>query len=78
MSISTKPETVAEFLKLADRAQFQRETGISVQLVTRAKSVGLFPAHWFWTVRDFCFRRGIDVPEHLFKGHPDASGRDAA
>ncbi|NSY36842.1 hypothetical protein [Leisingera sp. ANG59] len=78
MSEENKPQTVADFLEVAERAQFQKETGFSVQLVTRAKRVGLFPAHWFWTVREYCDRRGIEVPEHLFKGHPDASGKDAA
>ncbi|KIC19632.1 hypothetical protein RA21_03845 [Leisingera sp. ANG-DT] len=78
MSAESRTETVANFLDVADRVQFQKETGFSVQLVTRAKRVGLFPAHWFWAVRSYCQKHGIEVPEHLFKGHPDASGKDAA
>ena len=70
-----KPQTVAEFLETAGRISFQNETGFSVQLVTRAKRVGVFPAHWFWKVRDFCELRGVEVPEHLFKGHPNANQR---
>jgi len=70
--------TVAEFLKLADRARFQRETGFSAQLVSRAKRQGVFPAHWFWSVRAYCCAHVLEVPEHLFKGHPEAPEGAAA
>lgn len=72
MESMTNPKTLAEFLSTVDRRRFQEETGYSAQLISRAKREGLFPAHWFWTVREYCERHGLDVPEHLFKGHPAA------
>ena len=65
-------DTVEEFLERVGRPVFQHETGYSTQLVQRAKDTGLFPAHWFWKVRSFCADRDVSVPEHLFRGHPEA------
>lgn len=68
-----RPKTTEEFLDRVGRADFQKETGFRAQLVQRAKSENVFPATWLWAVKEFCEARSIDVPEHLFRGHPDAS-----
>lgn len=70
MTLDTAIISVSDFLDAADRAAFQDETGYSVQLVSRAKQKNEFPAHWLWKVRDYCHAHGLEVPEHLFRGHP--------
>ena len=59
--------TFDSFLDLVGRQRFQDDLGKSTQLVTRAKSDGIMPAHWFRDVRNWCVRNQIDVPEHLFR-----------
>lgn len=62
--------SVDDFLTVVGRSEFQKETGKSVQLVQRAKDDDVFPDGWFWAVRDFCKKKSIKVPEHLFRNHP--------
>ncbi|MDE4303995.1 hypothetical protein PXK30_03610 [Phaeobacter gallaeciensis] len=69
--------TLKDFLEKVDRQRFQEATGFSAQLVSRAKKEGVFPAHWFWKVRKFCADNGAQVPEHLFRGHPEAVKEEA-
>lgn len=76
MDVDHKIKSVSEFLEFVDRGEFQSETGYSGQLVQRAKTTGVFPAHWFWTVRDFCDARKMKVPEYLFRGHPQSASVD--
>lgn len=60
-----------EFLNVVGRPEFEAETGISSQRVTNAIRAGKFPSGWWPMVRDFCERRGRDVPEHLFRWTTD-------
>ena len=62
-----KKITFDNFLKSVGRQRFQDDLGKSTQLVTRAKTDGKMPAHWFRDVRDWCVRNQVDVPEHLFR-----------
>lgn len=71
MKQKTSP-TLSGFLDLVGRKAFQDRTGFSVNLVTRAKKDRVFPAHWFWKIRELCEDLEIEVPEHLFRGHPKA------
>lgn len=60
-------QTVESFLEQHGRNAFASETGFSQQVISRAVVENMMPASWFVAVREFCARRGGDVPEHLFR-----------
>ncbi|WP_156127901.1 hypothetical protein [Pseudooceanicola atlanticus] len=73
-------DTVASFLDRVGRSNFERNLGHSTQVVSRALAKNQFPAHWFFSCRDWCAEIGIEVPEHLFRqnvGAADASKQNA-
>ncbi|WP_422050162.1 hypothetical protein [Shimia sp.] len=78
MQADHKYKSVDEFLEVVGRVSFVRDTGFRNQLVQRAKDDGVFPDGWFWKTKEFCDRRGHEVPENLFRSHPDAPQPKAA
>ena len=71
-----KFKSVDEFLEEVGRVNYVRETGFRNTLVQRAKKDGVFPDGWFWETKQFCDANGHEVPENLFRSHPDAPVND--
>lgn len=72
MQANYKFKSVEEFLAQVGRVKFVRETEFRNQLVSRAKTDGVFPDGWHWRIKEFCEEHSVDVPVNLFRSHPDA------
>ena len=66
-------ETVADLFTALGRDRIRNELGHGQQVLSRAVSDNVMPAHWFFGLRDLCDRQGIACPEHLFRVRKPAS-----
>lgn len=64
---SKRYKTVHDFIKGVGRDRFEKELGHTTQVVSRAITADVMPAHWYFDCRDWCREIGEEVPEHLFR-----------
>lgn len=71
-------ETVSALFSALGRPRIVRETGLSHQLLHRAATENVMPAHWLFKIRPLCESEGISVPDSLFRQERKVPGRETA
>ena len=60
-------QTVTELFAAIGRERIRKEAGYGQQVLSRAVTDNLMPAHWYFDIRRMCEEDGIPCPEHLFR-----------
>lgn len=71
-------KTVSDLFAALERPRIVRETGLTHQLLHRAATENVMPAHWLFKLRPLCERDGIPVPDALFRQDRKVPAKDPA
>lgn len=60
-------QTVTELFAAIGRERIRKEAGYGQQVLSRAVTDNLMPAHWYFDIKRLCDEKGVECPEHLFR-----------
>ena len=71
-------QTVSQLFDTLGRAAIRSRLGHGHQVLSRATTENVMPAHWYFGIKTLCDERGVECPPSLFRTRHKATDQQGA